>query len=100
MNVPNPVSPINSALVTIPSYLMPRCLQAIGRLFSASIDTPIAHLEQKKALIEARTRSRVAVEEAIGNSVANRVQSDIQILERAEQIFFKRSFASKRIVKL
>lgn len=61
---------IAEAIVSIPQALMPGVIKSLDRLVGATIDIPVAWLQQKKAKIDAQTESYKLVEASIAQGVA------------------------------
>lgn len=74
---------IADALVSIPKGLTPGVVKALDRLVGASLDIPIAWLQQKKAKIDAQTESYKLVEASIAETVASGAGADPDIAQRA-----------------
>ncbi|AUQ56361.1 MULTISPECIES: DUF2806 domain-containing protein [Phaeobacter] len=74
---------IADALVSIPKGLTPGVIKALDRLVGASVDIPIAWLQQKKAKIDAQTESYKLVEASIAETVASGAGADPDIAQRA-----------------
>lgn len=92
-------APIASALSNIAQALMPNSLKALNRLVGVGIEIPVAWLERQKAKIEARTRSMIGVEEAVGRSAADQASTDAEITERAVEALISRSYRKQENMK-
>lgn len=70
-------------ILSIPKGLTPGVIKALDRLVGASINIPIAWLQQKNAKIDAQTESYKLVEASIAENVASGAGADPDIAQRA-----------------
>lgn len=83
---------IAEALVAIPKGLTPSVLKSLDRLLGATVDIPVAWLQQKRAKIDAQTASFNLVEASIAASVASDVGADPQITDRALNVLVRKEY--------
>ena len=82
---PTPNLPIGfeHSFTNIVHALIPGSLKAVNRLIGAGVDIPAAYLERFASRARAKTKSYVAVEEAVAAAVAQGVAADPAIAHRA-----------------
>lgn len=83
---------IADAILSIPKGLTPGMIKALDRLVCASIDVPIAWLNQKNAKIDAQTESYKLVEASVAKSVASDVDGDAEIVQRAMTTLVRKEY--------
>lgn len=72
-----------NAFTGVVHALIPGSLKAVNRLIGAGVDIPAAYLERFVARARVKTKSYVAVEEAVAAAVAQGVAADPAIAHRA-----------------
>lgn len=87
---------LSKGLFGVPAALVPRSIKALDRFVGAAVDIPVAWLEQKKAEIDARTKSLVSVESSIGQKVAREVSRDEDVLERAKSTLLSKAYRTQK----
>ncbi|SDF88402.1 Protein of unknown function [Celeribacter baekdonensis] len=83
---------IANALVSIPKGLTPGVIKALDRLVGATVDVPVAWLNQKKAKIDAQTESYKLVEAYIAQSVVSGVEANPEIAQRAMNTLIRKEY--------
>ena len=83
---------IANALVSIPKGLTPGVIKALDRLVGATVDVPVAWLNQKKAKIDAQTESYKLVEACIAQSVVSGVEANPEIAQRAMNTLIRKEY--------
>lgn len=74
---------LENAFTGVVHALIPSSLKAVNRLIGAGVDIPAAYLERIASRTRAKTKSYVAVEEAVAAAVAQGVAADPAIAHRA-----------------
>lgn len=83
---------IAEAIVSIPKGLTPSVIKALDRLVAASVDIPVAWLQQKKVQIESQTASYKMVEDSIAQTVALDAGGDPEIAQRAMDTLVRKEY--------
>ncbi|MFD2173965.1 DUF2806 domain-containing protein [Rhodobacter lacus] len=83
---------IAEAIVSIPKGLTPGVIKALDRLVGATVDIPVAWLQQKKAKIDAQTESYKLVENAIAQAVATGAAADEETAQRAMNVLVRKEY--------
>ena len=83
---------IAEAIVSIPKGLVPGVVKALDRLVGATVDIPVAWLQQKKAKIDAQTESYKLVEAGIAKSAASAAGEDPEVAQRAMSALVRKEY--------
>lgn len=76
----------------LPASLVPSTVKAFDRLVGATMDIPIAYLEQFKKRIEARTDAFGKIDMAVADSATKLVTSDPDIAQRAMDSLLRKEY--------
>lgn len=83
---------IANAITGVVHALIPSSVKALNRLIGAVVEIPAAHLERVSERTRAKTRSYVAVEDAVANAVAQGVVGDVEIARRAMNVLVAKEY--------
>ncbi len=87
---------IVDSLFRIPKALVPLSVKALDRLIGATIDIPVAWLNQQRAKIDAQTQSFILVEGAIAKAVADNVGLNRQTLHNAANVLLRDAYRKQK----